>query len=485
MILLLLTLLSGSPAPLQERPDPRLEMEEVAIERSSGDAATAYRGTLRVPIVRADPSSKVIGVDVWLFPADPGVPEGRPPLFRLNGGPGWPGMTPDQVDWDGEIAPIVKHGDLVIVGQRGIGTSTPNTDCQSFAARIDPELPAEQQAEALREQCHACRAHWEAQGYDLSGFNVIEAAADVEDVRRLLGYEKIAILGGSFGSHWGMTVMRYHPDSVSRALLNGLEGPDHTYDRPSGILGALERIAVQAEAAPQLEGRLPEVGLIEALRTVIQSVEEEPFELEVDGGSVRIDAEGLRQISLGYTARVNSRRGIATWPADVARIYQGDLGAAAQAIAANRARAGGLPTASFFMLDCGSGITAQRRAEYLSDPAIEIVGDPNEFYEAACPAWGSDLGDEFRSDFKTAIPTVIVHGTWDVSTPYENALELLDSFENLHWIPVDGGTHGAFTEAVQNDPAFGEAAMAFLFEGKTEGLPKSVVLPPIAWSTSW
>lgn len=76
----------------------RLEMAPVEIRLAGGGTRTAYRGMLHVPIVRANPESKEIGVDVWRFPADEGVPEGRPPLFRLFGGPGWPGLEPGDVD---------------------------------------------------------------------------------------------------------------------------------------------------------------------------------------------------------------------------------------------------------------------------------------------------------------------------------------------------------------------------------------------------
>ncbi len=464
--------------------DPaRLEMQPVELRLADGSSKWAERGTLRVPVVRADPDSKEIGVDVWRFPAAEGVPEGRTPVFRLNGGPGWPGLEPRDVVWD-EIAPLVAHADLVIVGQRGIGTST-DTSCARFTQRVDPDLSLAERAAAIRAQCGACRAHWEAQGYDLTGFNVIEAAADVDDVRRLLGYDRIALMGGSFGSHWAMTVMRYHPDAVARAVLHGMEGPNHTYDSPSGVLGALERIAAEAETSPALAGRLPEEGLIDALRYVIRSVEEEPFELEVGEQLVPITAPALRALALGYTSRVNSRNTVGGWPADVMRLYEGEFETVAHAIRAQRDGDNGLPTASFFQLDCGSGITRARLEELRNDPAIEIVGDLSWWYEAACAAWDADLGDDFRADFRTAIPTVVVHGTWDVSTPFDNALELIPCFEDLTFVPVEGGTHGAFGEALRHSDEFEAALTAFLVEGDAAGFPASLTLPPIEWTTTW
>ena len=45
----------------------RLEMKPVEIALPGGETRTAYRGMLRVPIVRANPDSKEIGIDVWRF----------------------------------------------------------------------------------------------------------------------------------------------------------------------------------------------------------------------------------------------------------------------------------------------------------------------------------------------------------------------------------------------------------------------------------
>lgn len=470
---------------VQTESKARLEMKPVVIALEGGSSATAFRGMLRVPIVRGDPTSKEIGVDVWQFKALEGVPAGRPPVFLLHGGPGWPGLEPADIDWADDVAPRIAYADLVIVGQRGIGTSEPDTSCAAFSRDVDPDLPEAERAAAVRAQCAACRAHWEAQGYDLSGFNVIEAAADVDDVRRLLGYEKIALLGGSFGSHWSMAVMRFHPGAVARAVLHGMEGPDHTYDPPGGLLAALGRIAQAAQGAPELAGQLPEEGLVEALRAVIRAVDEDPFPFEVDGVEVPIDGDGLRGLALGYTARVSSRDSVGGWPADVMRLYEGDFEPLARAMLARRNDGDSLPTASFFCLDCGSGITRERLARYRSDPAVEVVGDPSWFYEAACPAWGVGLDDGFRTGFRSAIPTVIVHGTWDVSTPLENALELLPLFEHARFVPVEGGTHGALGEALRHDPAFRAALDAFLAEGTTDGLPAAIALPPIEWKATW
>ena len=471
--------------PTSEGPEAKLELRPVELPLRSGGTATVFRGDLTVPIVRDRPDSKPITVDVWHFPALEGANPNTPPIFRLYGGPGWPGMEPHEVDYEGELVPLLRMADLVIVGQRGIGTSKPNTVCPPrAAASAEVETSREQE---LVDACRECREHWESQGYDLTGLNVIEAAADVDDVRRLLGFEKVTLWGGSFGSHWGMAVMRYHPDSVARALLHGVEGPDHTYDMPSGVLASLERMAAEAELSPQLASHVPEEGLIEAFRRLIEEVEEHPIELEVahpttgEPTLVTLEADDFRAAALGLTSRASSRQGAVNWAADILGLLAGNFEPAARA-KLEEGDGGSLGTASFFMLDCGSGITAERLAVLQKDPAAKVVGDLGWWYQTACSAWGSDLGDGFRRGFATEIPTVIVHGTWDVNTPFDNALELLPAFDDAHFVVVEGGSHGALSEAMRESPPLREAVNQFVLTGDRAAFPDVVELPPLNWA---
>ncbi|MEM9380415.1 MAG: alpha/beta hydrolase [Planctomycetota bacterium] len=368
-----------------------------------------------------------------------------------------------------------------MVGQRGIGSSTPNTVCGGYEREALHERVAfEETVEPIAAACEACRARWEAEGFDLAGFNVIEAAADVIDVADALGYDRITLVGTSFGSHWGMTIARFHRERVARAVFSGLEGPNHTYDMPSYVLAALERIAAAAEASDALAEHLPEGGLIDAFRRASAARDEAPEVVALGTFEVLVDGRRVRAAALGTTGRTSSRTGIRTWPGDMIRIARGDLKGVAQH-ALRMGMGSRIPTASFLSLDCGSGISAERLQQLRSDPACAVVGKGEPFYEAACPAWGTDLGEEFRVNFETDVPTLLVQGDWDTSTPLENALELVPYFTNARFVLVEGGSHGALREARSSDAAFRDALATFLRTGSMENVPESVTLPPIDW----
>jgi pimeloyl-ACP methyl ester carboxylesterase len=168
-----------------------------------------------------------------------------------------------------------------------------------------------------------------------------------------------------------------------------------------------------------------------------------------------------------------------TWPADILALYQGDF---SQAALSWLRPAEGYRTASYFMLDCGSGVSPARAARLAADPAVSVLGPVNLDYQAGCPVWHTDLGDAFRKNFETRIPTIIVYGTWDVSTPQENAIELAPFFTKSVLVKVNGGSHGSLEDAMKDSVSFRRAVMKFAQTGDVSDVPAQVDLPPVDWA---
>jgi pimeloyl-ACP methyl ester carboxylesterase len=458
--------------------------ERVALRE--GGFATVERGTLFVPLNRSAAGSDVIGIEVYRFSASDRAEPGTPPIFFLPGGPSFGGLERElEGTFEDRWLPLTDVSDVVVVGQRGIGSSKPTTTIETTSRPASAEQPydAEAATDEYRRTLAGEKAFWEETGLDLSGFTILEAVEDVNDVRTALGYDKIIIWGGSFGSHWGMNVMRPHPEIVERAILRGMEGPDHTYDHPGHLWNVYERVAEEAEAAPELQGMIPEGGLIAAIEAIVERATNEPFTVTVidpedsSQHEVLFDGESVKRVSRGYWGRAWE-----AWPADVITMARGDFtGAANKLYRQSMDRERNFNTASFFVLDCGSGITPERLADYDVDPAMSLLARMNWTYVAGCSVWDIDLGDDFRQNFETPIPTVIAHGTWDTSTPYENALELVPYFEDSKFIPVIRGPHGAIRAAMDSSEEFRLGILHFAATGDTSRLPDEVTMPPVRW----
>ncbi len=476
------------PTALAQSESPTLTMKEEIVVWGDSVSAAFDRGIFNAPANRARGSEGAVPVEVVRFRRTAGAPDSVPPIFYLQGGPGY-GTIDDFLDGSGfyvwEVQPLLTITDVVFVGQRGFGPSL--MPCEdSEALTLAEAFGNATRVQARQEALRRCRQRWEAEGCDLAGINVVEVAADVADVVRLLGYDQVQLYGKSFGSHQGMAILRYHPDLVARATLGALEGPDHTYDSPDGVLETLERIATSAEASDALRPHIPEGGLLAAYRDLIRRADAAPITAQTEHPdteesiTVPLDGNALRELTLGVSRGLKFRYLMPAWPLDLLEMLNGDFYWAGRRITglhtSNRLRSAG-----WYAFDCASGITAERGARYRQSIAADLLGPIWQEYDTDCAVWDADLGDDFRTGFATNVPTLLLHGTWDMNTPYTNALDLLPAFHNHHFVTIEGGSHGAVREAAEVNPVFEAGLYHWFATGDASRLPERVVLPPVEW----
>lgn len=460
---------AGSPGDLQR--------EQATVTNRDGVEVELERGTLLVQESRLDPQSPAISIPFYRLPSTAEEPEA--PIFILAGGPGSSWI--DRFEHPENFAEVEFYrtmGDVVIFDQRGAGHSMPELDCnERDRLPLDQPLQLNLVAASQRSMSERCRQRWIAKGVNLAAYNTRENVSDVLALQRALGYETMKIVGGSYGSHLGLALMREAPERIERALLYGIEGPDHTWDDPDGRLAALERIAGAIEADVAFADKIPAGGLIEALNTVIGRLVVSPVTMTIPGDNgehdqtVVIDAHLVRRFA-GLQAGRRSRPHV--WPEFILDLYQGDYANVARgAVALRNIR---IDRPMHYMMDCASGISPDRARRYSQSAAADILGPINFEYQEVCDAWQArDLGDHFRAAVTSDIPTLLVHGTWDTSAPIENAREVVATLSNGHLIEVVGGNHGALYNLYEHWPPAHERIGAFL-RGEQPRLPLSVTM---------
>jgi pimeloyl-ACP methyl ester carboxylesterase len=439
----------------------------------NGSTVRVEAGALLVPESRQRPSGREITIPYYRLRAASPTPAS--PIFLLHGGPGssWLEQFPED-NMAREVAFYRTIADVVAFDQRGGGRSEPEMTCPDRAS-VPPGRPFTPAivAGVLRELAIACRDRWLKAGVDLAAYNTVENAADLNDLRLAFGYGKITLIGGSYGSHLALQFMRQYPDAVDRVVLFGIEGPDDTWDRPSATLDTLARIAAIAEQSPVFARRVPAGGLIDTLKRVIERLEAAPMQVAVGAGNdqrtVTITADLVRIIARRGADRRNPAN---AWPEMLLAMDRGDFTIAAQAAAGLQNLQ--LPDPVHFSMDCASGISSRRLEQVRRDPARALLGNPSLEYEVVCPLWpAQDLGESFRASVVSNIPTVIIHGTWDTSTPIENAREAAAALHNAQLVEVIGGNHGALYNLYSRWPPMYDTMRAFL-KGEPVKFPGSV-----------
>ena len=178
----------------------------------------------------------------------PGPPAGLQPVVIPGGGPGFPATT--GAGYWANHALRTDH-DIVLYDQRGTGGARPSLECperdEEVIATLQSAEPPPTDRFAIAEASLVCQARLEAEGIDLNDYDTASSAADLDDLRVALGYERWTILGISYGSRLALESMRLFPDGLASVIL------DSVYDVDQGGLAAT--IASGERAIAELTSR--------------------------------------------------------------------------------------------------------------------------------------------------------------------------------------------------------------------------------------
>lgn len=214
-------------------------------------------GTFEVFENRTSKQGRKIGINVVVLPASARV-SSPDPVFLFAGGPGQAAA---------ELAPqamailggLNTRRDIVLIDQRGTGKSN-GLPCK-FPDGESPEWMDPAKRETMtRALYRECRENLEKRA-DLTQYTTTIAVADIDDVREALGYDKINLWGGSYGTRSSMEYLRRYPDRVRSVVIDGVASPamalPATFARDAGasygaMLAACEKSPVCSKNFPTL-----------------------------------------------------------------------------------------------------------------------------------------------------------------------------------------------------------------------------------------
>lgn len=180
-------------------------------------------GYLIVPENRTRPDSLFIRLHMGIFRNQSGVPTSDPVVI-LSGGPGTSALNLAGYVFSQGLDGVLEQRDFIIFDQRGVGYSRPRLDCSErqevTSLLLRARLTAEESKQAIIDSFRRCRDRLIVEGIDLSAYNSATSAADLNDLRVALGYEKLNLYAISYGTRLALTLMRDYPDAVRSAVLD-------------------------------------------------------------------------------------------------------------------------------------------------------------------------------------------------------------------------------------------------------------------------
>ena len=371
-------------------------------------------GTLVVPENRSRPGGRKLSLRYAVVPASKPVP-GMTPIFYFQGGPGQSAV--------GQAAfyarsPLREQHDIVFLDQRGTADEH-RLHCPGPGNDADAGSWFESVYQApYPKRCRKILG----QRADLSQYTTPIAMQDVDALRRLLGYRKINLLGGSYGSRAALIYMKMFGHHVRSALQSGLVPLEAKLPlfHPIGGQRALDRLFADCAADPACHAAFPDpAGDLRAVRAALRTAParfNRPAMEGMPAATGTMTETRLLQAVRPMLYATQTQRMI---PLALRQARNGDFSlfgtAATFARFANSAIAAGMALS----VTCSEDVARIRPADIAREARGTFLGE--RFVEErreACAEWpaGKLPADHFKP-FRRSIPVLLLSGSFDPVAP--------------------------------------------------------------------
>jgi pimeloyl-ACP methyl ester carboxylesterase len=388
-------------------------------------------GTVEVPEDWGDPAGRKLRLRVAVLRAERPRPE-PDAVLMLAGGPGQAATEQYPV-----VAPaferLRRDRDVVLVDQRGTGGSA-RLGCPPVD---DPLEPDRGDADAVRLVAACARA----QPVDVTRYGTEAFVADLEAVRAALGYERLDLVGFSYGTRAALRYAARFPERTRALVLDGVVAPE----RPVGATAAADaRRAVSAVLArcaadPACGARFP--GADDALRALERRLAAAPARVSTRDPvratrrEVTLDAARLGRVTglLAYAPET-----AALLPLLLAGAAAGDLAPlAAQGLLAAEELEAGISRPVHLSVLCAEDVPFYPPAG-TGEPADET----RRALEAACRVWPR-ARLAAPAPVRSEVPALLLSGEHDPVTPPANGEAAARRLPRARHLVLPGGGHGA------------------------------------------
>jgi pimeloyl-ACP methyl ester carboxylesterase len=379
---------------------------------------------LEVPEHRGAPRTRTIRLWVAVIDEKGATPSSSTVLL-LSGGPGDAASSPFI---NGNLVFAGPPVRLVVVDQRGSGRSQPRLDCPALDVPGDATTPWAQRLAAARQAATVCRDRYRASGIDIDGYNTVENAADMVDLRNALGVGRWVLDGTSYGGRLAQQVLRQDPFGTSGVVLDSPltyapQGPSTLIARAKD---AFDRLGGACDAQPTCAAEAP--NLTTALAQAETGLDAHPNRTAVsdaNGKPHNVTVTGQELLALIFVAQYDKTL-IPQLPRALVAIAAGDTSFISAAAQKASDLIGDRATGMYEMVSCAddeASLHADDRA-LIADPGAYgtlLLSSPWPL----CDAWGvSPLPEGTLSPASSNVPVLLQQGSLDPASPPQWATQI-------------------------------------------------------------
>ncbi len=351
-------------------------------------------------------------------------------IFPLAGGPGAPATSMVDLAQDGILAPVRQDHDIVFVDQRGTGGSNPllcdvGDDPRNLAAFFGDILPLD--------KVRACRDKLESIA-DLRQYTTPIAMDDLDQVRSALGYQKIDLLGISYGTIAAQVYIRQHAEHARSAFLVGVATPNIKQPLlfPRSAQHAMDMLYTDCAQDVVCHNAFPDFE--KEFETVLRRFDKGPLEMRlVDPVSrKKMDVKVSRS---NFVERIRlamySTESQSFVPLIVHRAYLNDyLPFEKAALLLNPGA--DVSRGVYFTVTCSEGVRFISESDVAKETRGTYVG-PERItrHMQACQDWPKgEIAPDYIEPVKSDVPVLMISGEVDGSSPTwfgESAVKFLSN----------------------------------------------------------
>ncbi len=402
----------------------------------------ALCGTLEVFEDRAARAGRRLDLNIVVLPSLSG--DARDPLFFLAGGPG---------QGAARLAPQVREifrrvqvdRDIVLVDQRGTGDSNP-LNCRTNTNTLREAMESD---EVSLERLKACLAGYAA---DVRLYTTPIAMDDLDDVRAHLGYERINLYGGSYGTRAALVYLRRHGGRVRSLVLDGVAPTDMRLPlfAARDAQRALDKLLVDCAADPACRAAQPD--LAARMRALLQRLATDPPRLRLThprtglAEDVVVEARVVATILFGALYNPLTASLV---PALVARAEQNDFQGLIALGFANDGADENMSVGMQLSVVCSEDAPRVTAGDLARETAGTIFGSYLLSGQIeACGMWPKGSVDpSYYEPVTSAVPALVLSGDVDPVTPPGWGEAVARHLPNARHVVVPATGHGVVATA--------------------------------------
>ena len=468
-----LTGCAATPPKATENLSPPVE-DPYLFEPNDGESVAALRGSFTVPENRSDPNSRDITLHYVKFPStseNPGAP-----IVYLAGGPGGSGVNTARSRRFPLFMALREVADVIAFDQRGTNWSSDLTDCETdIGYPLDAALEVDKAIRLYEQAAAECLENWSNAEFDLTGYNTLESAHDLEDLRVHLGAKKINLWSISYGTHLTLAAVKIMVNRIDRIVMTGAEGLHQTVKLPARTDEFFGRVQDAIDQDPAAKAIYPDIASL--MRRVQAKLDAEPVTVEIegpDGAPVTLsygktDMQMITSFAIADPS--NTARILSLYLAIDAGQYQAAAPLIYRFLRSGTIEFNPMSTA----MDIASGISDERLALVEKQAETSLVAS---FLNFPMPhlkdAFGDlDLGEDFRSLPRSKTPTLLLTGTLDGRTYPNSQTEAVAGFADVTQVMVENAGHNLF----MSSPEVGQRIVDFFIGNEASAEPIILPLP--------